>query len=76
MRHAELLKRGAMLDSLRRQSFDYFAHEFNPENGLIADKTAPDWPASIAAMGMALTIYPIGIRHSYMTHTEARLVGS
>jgi hypothetical protein len=71
MRHADLIKRDAMLDCLRRQSFEYFVHEVNCKNGLVADKTAPDWPASIAAMGMALTVYPIGACRGYMTHAEA-----
>jgi hypothetical protein len=38
-----------MLDSLQRDTFGYFLHEDNPANGLVADKTGPDWPASIAA---------------------------
>jgi hypothetical protein len=29
------------LDDLQRETFAYFVHEANPENGLIAD-TAPD----------------------------------
>jgi len=33
---------------LQRKSLSYFAHETNPANGLVIDKTAPDWPASIA----------------------------
>jgi len=41
------------LRALQRHSFDYFVHEINQDNGLVLDKTAPDWPASIAAMGMA-----------------------
>ena len=48
------------LGTLQRQSFGYFIHEANPENGLVADKTSPDWPASIAATGFALTAYTVG----------------
>jgi hypothetical protein len=32
----------------------YYLHETNPDNGLVRDKTEPNAPASIAAMGMAL----------------------
>lgn len=45
------------LTGLQKDSFPYFIHEVNEANGLVADKTAADWPASIAAVGMALTIY-------------------
>src|SRR5579862_3276962 len=41
----------AELEILQRESFSYFVHETNPSNGLVIDKTAPDWPASIAATG-------------------------
>ena len=34
-------------------SFEYFVKEVDPGNGLILDKTAPDWPASIAATAWA-----------------------
>jgi hypothetical protein len=51
----------AALDKLQRDSFDYFLHETNPVNGLVIDRTAADWPASIAATGLALASYPIGV---------------
>ena len=35
--------------ALQRDAFGYFLHETNPANGLVADKTQPDAPASIAA---------------------------
>ena len=44
--------------NLQRESFNDFLHETNPANGLVIDKTAADWPASIAATGFALTAYP------------------
>ena len=57
----------ALLTSLQRDSFGYFLHEVNPVNGLVKDKTADNWPASIAAVGMALTIYPIGVERGFMS---------
>ena len=41
-------------ERLRHDSFNWFLHETNPANGLVIDKTAPDWPASIAATGLGL----------------------
>ena len=59
------------LRHLQRHSFDYFVHESNPANGLVLDKTAADWPASIAAVGMALTVYPVGVARGFMTRADA-----
>ena len=60
-----------MLQGIQRDSFGYFIHEVNASNGLVSDKTAPGWPASIAAVGMALTAYPIGVERGLMSHEEA-----
>jgi hypothetical protein len=40
----------AELESLQRDTFRYFLLWTNPQNGLVLDKTAADWPASIAAL--------------------------
>lgn len=61
----------AMLHHLQRETFAYFLHESNPENGLIRDKTKKDWPASIAATGLALAAYPIGVKRRLMTRAAA-----
>ena len=55
------------LDALQRETFDYFVHEANPLNGLIADKTQAGSPASIAAVGFALSSYPVGVERGFMT---------
>jgi hypothetical protein len=60
-----------MLRRLQRNSFDYFVHEINPDNGLVLDKTTTDWPASIAAMGMALTAYPVGVARRFIGRAHA-----
>jgi hypothetical protein len=60
-----------MLESLQRDTFAYFLHEDNPANGLIADKTRLGWPASIAAVGLALAAYPIGVERAFCTRSEA-----
>jgi len=37
----------------------------------VIDKTAPDWPASIAATGLALACYPVGVERGFMSRTAA-----
>jgi hypothetical protein len=57
----------ADLEELQRETFDYFLHETNPVNGLVIDKTTANWPASIAATGLALATYPVGVEHGFLT---------
>ena len=61
----------ADVDRLQRDSFDYFLYEASAANGLVIDKTAPDWPASIAATGLALAAYPVGVARGYISRTAA-----
>ena len=61
----------AELAQLQRESFAYFIHEANPANGLVIDKTAPNWPASIAATGLALAAYPVGIERGFWARSAA-----
>ena len=60
-----------MLDAIQRDAFSYFLHETNRTNGLVLDKTCPDWPASIAAVGLALTAYPVGVERGLVTRADA-----
>ncbi len=59
------------LDHLERDTFKYFADEINPENGLVPDSTKQGAPSSIAAVGFAITAYPIGVERGYLTRSEA-----
>jgi hypothetical protein len=61
----------ALLDRLERNAFDYFVHRMNPANGLVADTTRPNAPASIAVIGFALAVYPAGVERGWMTRAEA-----
>ena len=61
----------ADLEKLQRETFGYFLHETNPINGLVIDKTAPNWPASIAATGLALAVYPVGVNRGFMSRAAA-----
>jgi hypothetical protein len=59
------------LCALQRNTFDYFWKETNPENGLLADNTSGDAPASIAAVGHALAAYVVGVENSYVTRPDS-----
>ncbi|OYZ23568.1 MAG: hypothetical protein B7Y39_04485 [Bdellovibrio sp. 28-41-41] len=61
----------ADLENIQRESFNYFLHEANPANGLVIDKTEPNWPASIAATGLALASYPVGVKRGFMSRLAA-----
>ncbi len=61
----------AMLHHLQQQAFRYFLKEVNPVNGLVADKTRLGWPCSIAATGLALASYPVGVERKFISREEA-----
>jgi hypothetical protein len=61
----------AELQNLQRESFNYFLRETNPANGLVIDKTEPNWPASIAATGLALASYPVAVERGFMQRAAA-----
>ena len=60
-----------MLDRLLRETFDFFRHEVNPQNGLVADKTQPGSPSSIAAVGMGLSVYIVAVVRGLWSQREA-----
>lgn len=61
-----------LLDDLARRSFDYFWDTAHPGNGLVPDR----WPtpsfASVAAVGFALSAYPIGVARGWVGREAAR----
>lgn len=61
----------AGLETLQRDSFNYFLHETNCANGLVIDKTKANAPASIAATGLALAAYPVGVARGFITRRAA-----
>ena len=60
-----------MLGVLQRRTFTYFLKEVNAQTGLIADKTQPGSPASIAATGLGLSCYIAGIERGFIKRAEA-----
>src|ERR1700689_4642078 len=60
-----------LLDSLERAAFGYFLSQYNPANGLVADRSVTGSPCSIAVVGLALSSYPIAVERRWMTRDEA-----
>lgn len=60
-----------MLAELRRVNFKYFLDQWNDRTGLIADKTEAASPASIAAVGLGLSAYVVGVERNLISRTEA-----
>ena len=60
-----------MLGAIQHEAFNYFASETNPTNGLVADTTQAGVPSSIAATGLGLTAYPIGVERGFISRPEA-----
>jgi hypothetical protein len=60
-----------VMKALQRKAFDYFVYESNPLNGLVADKTQLGAPASIAAVGLALSSYPVGVERGFIKSAQA-----
>lgn len=61
----------AFLDTLQRRTFNFFWERSDSTRGLTPDR----WPTrsfvSIAAVGFALTAYPIGVEHAWITRDQA-----
>ncbi|HSS49313.1 MAG TPA: hypothetical protein VLX28_10225, partial [Thermoanaerobaculia bacterium] len=60
-----------LLDRLQRAAFGYFLQAVNPANGLIADTSRENSPASIAVAGFALSAYPVAVEHGWMARADA-----
>lgn len=67
---------GASLDplliDLEERTFRFFWDTANLDNGLVPDRYPSPSFASIAAVGFALTAYPIGAERGYVTRAAAR----
>ena len=65
------LRNEPFLDTLESRTFNFFWDLSRPTTGLTPDR----WPAksfsSIAAVGFALTAYPIGVERGYITRAQA-----
>jgi hypothetical protein len=61
-----------LLVDVQERTFRYFWETGNPDNGLIPDRYPTPSYASIAAVGFALTTYPVGVERNYTTREQAR----
>jgi hypothetical protein len=60
-----------MLDDIQCEAFQYFIHETNLVNGLVLDATSGHAPSSIAAVGLGLTSYPVGVERGWIARADA-----
>ncbi|MES2044433.1 MAG: glucoamylase family protein [Pseudomonadota bacterium] len=71
-RTAHGAKLPALFDDIEERTFRWFWDTGNPANGLVPDS----WPdpefCSIAAVGFALTVYPVGAARGWITRAAAR----
>ena len=61
----------AFLDTVETRTFHYFWDLTNTSNGLTPDRSPTPSFSSIAAVGFALTAYPIGVERGYITRADA-----
>ena len=62
---SELIRR------LQRAAFEYFLCYSHPHTGLVADTSREKSPCSIAAVGFALSCYPVAVRNEWLTRSDA-----
>ena len=62
----------SLFDDLEERTFRFFWNTAQPDTGLVPDRYPTPSMASIAAVGFALTAYPIGVERGYVTREEAR----
>ena len=61
-----------LFNDIEERTFRYFWDTANPQNGLVPDRYPTPSFSSIAAVGFALTAYPIGVERGYVTRDQAR----
>lgn len=65
------------LNEVQEKAFRYFEEQHNPYNGLVRDSAVnrsgatANAPASIAAVGFALTAYPVAVERGWMSRASA-----
>jgi hypothetical protein len=61
-----------LIADIQKRTFRFFWETAHPQTGLVLDRYPGSSPASVAAVGFALTAYPIGAERGYVTRGEAR----
>jgi hypothetical protein len=62
----------ALFDDVQARTFRFFWEVHDPATGLVPDRHPSPSTSSIAAVGFALTAYPIGVERGYVTRAQAR----
>ena len=62
----------ALVNELQERTFRFFWDTADPVTGLVPDRYPTPSFASIAAVGFALTAYPVGAERGYITREAAR----
>jgi len=60
-----------MLDNLLAETFQYFLDHADPVTGLTADKTQPNSPSSIAAVGLSLCAHIVAVERGLVARADA-----
>jgi hypothetical protein len=68
----EAARQTAFLDTLEQRTFRWFWDLSDPRTGLTPDRAPTPSFASVAAVGFALTAYPIGAERGWVTRAQAR----
>lgn len=61
-----------LIHDIERRSFNYFWELGREDNGLVPDRWPGPGPCSIAAVGFALTAYPLGVEAGWISRKAAR----
>jgi len=61
----------AFLDTLEHRTFNWFWERSDANNGLTPDRWPSNSFSSIAAVGFALTAYPVGVERGYVSRADA-----
>lgn len=61
-----------LFDELQERTFRYFWDNADATTGLVPDRFPTPSFSSIAAVGFALTAYPVGVERGYVTREDAR----
>ena len=61
----------ALLSALREMAFTFFTRKINSNISLVPDSTQPDSPSSIAAVGFALSCYPVAVERGLIERADA-----
>lgn len=62
----------ADVEDLQRKTFDWFVRVTERSNGLTPDRWPTESFSSVAAVGFALTCWPVGVERGWMSREEAR----